>query len=38
MINVNSLRKAQKLAAGSWKKGIDKREAMKEYRINKKNK
>lgn len=38
MINVNSRRKAQKLAAGSWKKGIDKREAMKEYRINKKNK
>jgi hypothetical protein len=38
MIDVNSRRKAQKLAAGSWKKGIEKREAMKDYRINKKNK
>lgn len=36
MIKVNSRRKAEKLAAGSWKKGQDKRDAMKEYRANKK--
>ena len=36
MIYVNSRRKAQKLAAGSWKKGIERKEAMKNYRIEKK--
>ena len=36
LIEVNSKRRAEKLAAGSWKKGEDRREAMKEYRINKK--
>jgi hypothetical protein len=29
-------KKAEKFAAGSWKKGKDRREAMKEYRKNKK--
>jgi hypothetical protein len=38
MIKVKSRRKAEKLAAGSWKKGVDKKYAMKEYRANKKNK
>lgn len=37
-IKVKSRRKAEKLAAGSWKKGQDKKEAMKEYRANKKRK
>jgi hypothetical protein len=37
MINVNSRRKAEKLAAGSWKKGVEKKYSMKEYRANKKN-
>lgn len=36
MIKVNSRRRAEKLAAGSWKKGQDKRDAMKDYRANKK--
>jgi hypothetical protein len=36
LFKVNSRRKAEKLAAGSWKKGLDKREAMKDYRANKK--
>jgi len=36
MINVNRRRQAEKLAAGSWKKGVDKRDAMKDYRQNKK--
>jgi hypothetical protein len=36
LIKVNSRRKAEKLAAGSWKKGQDKKDAMKEYRANKK--
>ena len=36
MIKVKSKRKAEKLAAGSWKKGKDKRDAMKAYRANKK--
>ena len=36
MINVNSRRKADKLSAGSWKKGIDKKDAMKDYRTKKK--
>lgn len=35
LIRVKSKRKAKKLAAGSWKKGVDKREAMREYRKNK---
>jgi hypothetical protein len=35
MVPVKSRRKAQKLAAGSWKKGKDKREAMKSYRKSK---
>lgn len=38
MINVKSRNKAEKLAAGSWKKGEEKKEAMKEYRENKKKK
>ena len=33
-----SKRKAEKFAAGSWKKGKDKREAMREYRKSKRNK
>lgn len=36
MIKVKSKRKAKKLAAGSWKKGVDKKEAMKAYRKSKK--
>jgi len=36
MIWVKSRRKAEKLAAGSWKKGIEKKEAMREYRASKK--
>jgi len=36
MIKVKSKRKAEKLAAGSWKKGPDKKEAMKAYRSGKK--
>ena len=36
LIKVNTRKKAEKLAAGSWKKGVEKREAMKEYRQNKK--
>lgn len=36
LIKVKRKKKAQKLAAGSWKKGKDKREAMKSYRGNKK--
>lgn len=35
LIEVNSKRRAEKLAAGSWKKGEDRKEAMKEYRANK---
>lgn len=38
MIKVKSRKKAKKLAAGSWKKGKEKREAMKVYRANKKKK
>ena len=38
MIIVKSRRRAEKLAAGSWKKGQDRKDAMKEYRLNKKNK
>ena len=38
LIKVRSRRKAMKLAAGSWKKGADKKEAMKAYRKRKKNK
>lgn len=37
MIDVKSRRKAEKLAAGSWKKGQDKRDAMKSYRKDKKS-
>jgi len=36
LIKVKRRKKAVKLAAGSWKKGIDKKEAMKAYRKNKK--
>ena len=36
LIEVNSRRKAEKLAAGSWKKGQDKKDAMKVYRATKK--
>jgi len=36
-ITVNSRRKAQRLAAGSWKRGKDRREAMRSYREEKKN-
>ena len=35
LIKVKSRRKARKLAAGSWKKGRDKKDAMKAYRIRK---
>ena len=35
LIKVNSRRRAEKIAAGAWKKGEARREAMKEYRINK---
>jgi hypothetical protein len=38
LIKVNTKRKAEKLAAGSWKKGQDKKDAMKEYRTQKKKK
>ena len=31
-------KRAEKFAAGSWKKGKDRREAMREYRENKRNK
>lgn len=34
LVRVNSRRKAIKLAAGSWKKGQDRRDAMKAYRAN----
>ena len=37
LVKVKTKKKAEKLAAGSWKKGKDKKEAMKEYRSNKKN-
>jgi len=37
MIKLKSKRRAEKLAAGSWKKGRDKKEAMKMYRLRKKN-
>ncbi len=36
LIRVKSRRRAEKLAAGSWKKGKDKREAMRGYRADKK--
>jgi hypothetical protein len=35
-IEVKSRRKAEKLSAGSWKKGPDKKEAMRSYRSSKK--
>ena len=38
MVKVKRKKKAEKLAAGSWKKGADKKEAMKKYRTNKKKK
>lgn len=38
MIKVKSRRRAEKLAAGSWKKGKDRRKAMKDYRSRKKSK
>ena len=38
LIKVNTKRKAERLAAGSWKKGQDKKDAMKEYRAQKKKK
>lgn len=34
MISVGSRRKAEKLAAGSWKQGQDRKEAMQDYRAN----
>jgi len=37
MVNVKSRRRAEKLAAGSWKKGKDRRDAMKAYRKRKKS-
>jgi hypothetical protein len=37
LIKVKSRRRAEKLAAGSWKKGQDRKDAMKEYRRNKKS-
>jgi len=37
MILVKSRRKAERLAAGSWKKGDDRREAMKAFRKRKKS-
>ena len=36
VIKLKSKRRAERLAAGSWKKGIDRREAMKSYRSSKK--
>lgn len=36
MINVKSRKKAEKLSAGSWKKGQERKDAMKEYRSSKK--
>jgi 5-methylcytosine-specific restriction endonuclease McrBC regulatory subunit McrC len=36
LIEVKSRRRAERLAAGSWKKGQDRKDAMKEYRQNKK--
>jgi hypothetical protein len=36
LIRVKSRKRAKKLAAGSWKKGQDKKDAMKNYRANKK--
>jgi hypothetical protein len=38
LIRVNRRIKAEKLAAGSWKKGQDRREAMSEYRRSKRGK
>lgn len=38
VITVRSRRKAEKLAAGSWKKGQDKKDAMKELKSQKKMK
>ena len=35
MIKVKSRKQAEKLAAGSWKQGQDRKDAMKEYRVNK---
>jgi hypothetical protein len=35
MIEVRSRRKAEKLAAGSWKQGQDRKDAMKSYRAEK---
>lgn len=35
MINVSSRRKAERLAAGSWKQGQERKEAMKDYREDK---
>lgn len=35
LINVKSRKKAEKLSAGSWKKGQEKRDAMRDYRANK---
>lgn len=36
VVDVKSRRKAEKLAAGSWKQGAARKEAMKEYRARKK--
>lgn len=36
MIHVKTKRRAERLAAGSWKKGEARRESMREYRLSKK--
>ena len=36
LIKVKSRKKAEKLSAGSWKKGVEKKEAMREYKQSKK--
>lgn len=38
MVYVKSAKKAEKLAAGSWKQGQARKDAMKDYRSQKKNK
>ena len=35
LIRVNTRKKAEKLSAGSWKKGAEKRDAMKDYKKSK---
>ena len=38
LISVGSRKRAEKLAAGSWKTGVGRKESMKEFRNNKKTK